>query len=122
MVENDNLDMLYLIFDSILAMSDRVMVILIPILIVTIFLEKISAISSYGSLSTGSEVTLTVNTSLFLGPFFDYFIVRKVHSRYLFMLTSSSAPVDLIVLIISVKRAACQLHTGIIDENININQ
>lgn len=77
MVENDNLDMLYLIFDSILAMSDRVMVILIPILIVTIFLEKISAISSYGSLSTGSEVTLTVNTSLFLGPFFDYFIVRK---------------------------------------------
>lgn len=47
MVENDNLDMLYLIFDSILAMSDRVMVILIPILIVTIFLEKISAISSY---------------------------------------------------------------------------
>ena len=77
MVENDNLDMLYLIFDSILAMSDRVMVILIPILIVTIFLEKISAIRSYGSLSTGSEVTLTVNTSLFLGPFFDYFIVRK---------------------------------------------
>lgn len=77
MVENDNLDMLYLIFDSILAMSDRVMVILIPILIVTIFLEKISAISSYGSLSTGSEVTLTVNISLFLGPFFNYFIVRK---------------------------------------------
>ena len=77
MVENDNLDMLYLIFDSILAMSDRVMVILIPILIVTIFLEKISAISSYGSLSTGSEVTLTVNTSFFLGPFFNYFIVRK---------------------------------------------